>query len=371
MYRFQHFIENPHKYSNNSFIEKNRLTLERINKLDFFTYDVEKENIVFKKKSSQNLFDHSPTFPSIETILKNDNKIYIIPGGIRKVGARYPDYIINKNDIMYLKKVLKLYDIMDIPISDIKLVIEKCIYLVQKKLKTYLFNDIKSTRWVVFDTIMDDFRNLCLGISDYYKYKGTFVPTNISMLLFLTGDCREHSLLLLYLIRTYLYFNDKNDIYYTTPIYTIFGYKKNNKFIPEMEHTFPIFINKNTKSIIAIDALEHKTTLLPTPKVETTTWKDIEYKNNYYSTGYYINKNRDKGYFKLVKWFSETPCEYIYANEFINNKNVFVYGIPFQRPNFKLVSDKQFNKKITYNLVRGKLCNPIKSTLLYYESSAK
>ena len=48
-----------------------------------------------------------------------------------------------------------------------------------------------------------------------------------------------------------------------------------------MEHTFPIFINKNTKSIIAIDALEHKTTLLQTPKVETPTWKDIEYKNNY------------------------------------------------------------------------------------------
>ena len=32
---------------------------------------------MFKKKSLQNLFDHSPHLPSIETILKNDNKIYI------------------------------------------------------------------------------------------------------------------------------------------------------------------------------------------------------------------------------------------------------------------------------------------------------
>ena len=49
MYKFQHFIENPNKYSNNRFIKKNRLQLENINKLDLFTYDIEKENIVFKK----------------------------------------------------------------------------------------------------------------------------------------------------------------------------------------------------------------------------------------------------------------------------------------------------------------------------------
>lgn len=113
---------------------------------------------------------------------------------------------------------------MDIPISNIKLVIEKCIELVQEKLKTFLFNDIKKTRWIQFDEILNSFRNMCMNIETYEKFKNKFVPTNLSMLLYFTGDCREHRLLLLYLMRIYLYYNDTNDKYLVESIYTNGGH---------------------------------------------------------------------------------------------------------------------------------------------------
>ena len=48
-------------------------------------------------------------------------------------------------------------------------VIEKCIELVQEKLKTFLFNDIKKSRWIQFDEILNSFRNMCMNIETYEK----------------------------------------------------------------------------------------------------------------------------------------------------------------------------------------------------------
>ena len=55
--------------------------------------------IIFESQKSQKLYDSLPYFVDIESIIKNSNLSYIVPGGIRFAGARYPDYMINKKDI--------------------------------------------------------------------------------------------------------------------------------------------------------------------------------------------------------------------------------------------------------------------------------
>ena len=268
---------------------------------------LKKKKMIFKNKDYQILYDSSPGFPTIQTILNNPSNNYIILGGIRSVGARYPDLIINEKDILYLKKVMEHYGIMQTPIVNIYDVIEKCIVLIQKKMNIDLINnrDTKREQSSLFlDFMLNSFRNMCLNTKNYKQLKGDFIGTNLSMLLFFPGDCREHSIFLLYLVRIYLHYNDTNNAYIVMPIYTNFGYKT-NKFVKEMEHAFPILINKKTQDIIAIDALEHKTEALKSPKVEVMDWKRISIvkigKKKYYSSGYYIIKHLGPCYFFSTK----------------------------------------------------------------------
>jgi len=365
---FVNFVKYPEKHANITFLNNNEKMIEFLNKIKIKKCLQKKEKITFKNKGSQRLYDSAPALPTIKTILNNPNKNYIIEGGIR-VSARYPDYIVNKRDIIYLKKVLIKYGILKIPISNIKLVIEKCIRLVQEKLKTNLFNNIENTRWILFDTIMNNFRNMCLNVNAYSKYKNKLIPTNLSMLLYFTGDCREHRILLLYLMRIYMYYNDKNNTYLVESIYISGGESKlvNNKNIfvnGYYEHTFPILVNKTTQDIIALDALCHKTEIVPKPRRELMTYeniKSIKTKNDfYYINGYHTN-NKLPFLFILVDWWTKTPCHYI-ENKILKN-NVYLYGMKFKPINIKYVFYKKFNNLIIKRLYGGQFCNGmLKST---------
>ena len=382
MYNFINFIKKTDHYSNNDFFQKNNYTLNQLNEQKIYKCKTEKPKIDFEQKGYNEIYNHSPGFPSIKTILKNKDNIYIIPGGIRSVGARYPDYLVSKKDIMYLKQIMTKRGIMKIPISNFKKVLKECIVLCQDKLKTNYFNNLKKTRWSVFDTMVNNFRDLCLGISNYSRYKNKLVPTNLAMLMFFTGDCREHCLLLAYLVNIYLHYNDKEGIYYCLPIYTDGGhgevvnkkvkfidddnkikyYSENDeKFVNEYyQHTFPIIINKQKKTIMTIDALHHKTKIVPQPRRENTFFH-IKYINkhkgtNYYKVGY-SRKNKASYLIKLVDWYANVSCEYMKYNKFMKNK-FFLYGIPFIKPNMKYVFDKDFNDTILNDLLRNRLCNP-------------
>lgn len=358
---FINFVKYPEKHANFSFRNKNEKTIEFLNKIKIKKCLQKKQKIKFKNEGFQRLYDNAPALPTIKTILNNPKKNYIIQGGIG-VGARYPDYIINRRDIIYLKKVLIKYGILKIPISNIKSVIKKCTILVQEKLKTNLFNNTKNSRWIQFDTIMNNFRNMCMNINAYSKYKNKFIPTNLSMLLYFTGDCREHRILLLYLMRIYMYYNDKNDTYLVESIYVSGGHGElvNNKniFVNDYyEHTFPILVNKTTQNIIALDALHDKTKIVPNPKAQLVTYeniKSIKTKNDfYYINGYYYN-NKLPWLFILVDWWSKIPCHYI-ENKIVKN-NVYLYGMKFKPINIKYVFYKEFNNLITKRLFGGQFC---------------
>jgi len=365
MKNFINFIKNPEKYSSTTFLDNNKKEIDKLNKIKFKKCAFKKEKIKFENKSYQKLYDNSPGLPTIKTIFDNPKKYYIIMGGIRMIGARYPDYIINKKDILYLKKVLEEYGIMDIPISNIKLVIEKCIELVQEKLRTFLFNDGKA-RWMHFVLMTNSFRNMCMNIETYEKYKNKFVPTSLSMLLYFTGDCREHRLLLLYLMRIYLYYNDINNTYLCESVYTIGGHgelvnKKMKLVSHNYEHTFAILIDKTTQDIIVIDAMEHPTKIVKNPEFDTTLYKNIKViSDSVFASGYFrkdVDEYKCKGkpyLFKLVDWWSKTPCKYTDDKHF-NNK-MFLYGISFKPINIKYVFDKSFNNLITKRLFNSELC---------------
>ena len=363
MFNFGTFITKTHKYSSDKFINHNKKVLKILNKIKFTKCSFKKEKMIFKNKDYQKLYDSSPGLPTIQTILNNPKKNYIILGGIRSAGARYPDIIINKKDILYLKKVMEYYGIIQMPMVNINDVIEKCIVLVQEKMNTDLINNRKTKREqssLFLDFMLNSFRNMCLNVKNYKQLKGDFIGTNLSMLLFFPGDCRELSIFLLYLVRIYLHYNDSNNTYLVMPIYTSFGYKT-NKFVKEMEHAFPILINKKTQDIITIDALEHQTKALKNPKVEIMDWKQISIvkigSKKYYSSGYYLwPRTWGACYFFPLKWYKKVPCEYTDSKYFKNT--IYAYGIPFRRPDINLVFNKKFNETIINNLYNSKFCRP-------------
>jgi hypothetical protein len=357
-YSFDDFIKNPEKYSSGEFIQDNENIISELGKIKLSACQCNKEAVMFDDPRLQTLYDSSPGFPTVQCILDNPDNIYIIAGGMRMVGARYPDYIITAKDILYLKKVMDHYGIMKIPMRTLNDCIEKCIVLVQIKLKTNLFHNAKTPN--VFSMVTDSFRNLCMGIRKYDEYKGKFLPTNISMLMFYTGDCREHCLLLLYVMRIYLHYNDTENTHRVVPVYTAIGCKEQGRFIKIVDHTFPIMVNKRTHSMIVLDAWAHKTPVHQNPIADVVTYKNISVHKIdggiYYSTpGAYVNK-RGKAFFVPVKWFKTIKCEYANDN-YLKNK-VFLYGIPFEFPSIKWVFDTNFNNLIVTNLYNANLCKP-------------
>ena len=77
-----------------------------------------------------------------------------------------------------------------------------------------------------------------------------------------------------------------------------------------------------------------------------------------------MNKNRDKGYFKLVKWFSETPCEYMYINEFINNK--ILHTLEHNMNPILCIGEnlKQFKEKKTIQVLEKQILQGLKNVKL-------
>lgn len=221
MYNFINFILNPKSYSTDKFFKKEKEIIDYIQNIKKYIINKKNPPLKFKSKRKQNHYDSLPYFVDIQTILDNPEKTYIVPGGIRNAGSRYPDFLINEKDIklmIYIMRKLGILEILDWKKANIKI-----LEMIQYSLNTNEFNNIKNSRWAIFDHESDSFRDLCMNINSYNTYKGKFIPTNISMLLFLFGDCREHNILLLYLTRIYFYVNKLDDKFFVTSDYGILG----------------------------------------------------------------------------------------------------------------------------------------------------
>lgn len=354
MYNFKNFIQKPERYSSIIFFEKEEQTINHFQKLVRYSVDEKNPHLSFESKRKQIFYDKLPYFVDIQTILDNPDITYIVPGGIRQAGSRYPDFCINAKDINLLKYILQktgIFEIYDWKEANIKI-----IELIQYSLNTDSFNNIKKSRWSIFDHESDSFRDLCMNTGSYRSYKGKIIPTNISMLLFLFGDCREHNILLLYLTRIYFYYNKMDDIYFVTSIYTSLGVnigKKNIRFKDTgYEHTFPVVLDKQNQKFISIDALLGRTKLLKYPS-DQINLQELIFHKKYIECGYsYTKQYKDQKilFENIYSWFTKQKMEYIESTD------NFVYGIRFMRVNKDLWFDKKFHQKIKYNLLNSRLC---------------
>lgn len=355
MYDFKQFILHPKKFSSQEFFIKEKKDIDDIQKKKLVTVNTKNPEITFSTKGKQKLYDKLPYFVDIETILKNKKRSYIVPGGIRAAGARYPDFFINSRDVKFMSDILEKSGVLSIPIKNWKKACTKIVEIIQYSLNTKEFNDIKDSRWVIFDYESDSFRDLCMNTNSYNSYKNKLIPTSISMLLFLFGDCREHNILLLYFMRIYFHHNDKEDRYFVTSLYSKGGFNSGVKRFHfksiNFEHIFSVVIDKKEEEIISVDALESKTKILKLPPRQINNTELIIHKNYYESGFYYLKEYKDKKYlFKLVDWFSNQKMEYI------NDTSNYVYGIKFKKLDFSLWFDKKFHEKIKTDFLDSRLC---------------
>ena len=357
MYDFEDFIDHPKKFSKPRFFLKEKKYIDELQKQKITVVEGHNPDIEGFSKKKQQFYDKLPYFVDIDTITKNKNVTYIVTGGIRATGARHPDFFVNNTDVGFMTYILQKKKILDIPLKNWKQACKKIIEIIQYSLNTNEFMNIKNSRWAIFDAQANSFRDLCMNTSSYDTYKGKLIPTNISMLLFLFGDCREHNILLLYLMRIYFHHNDRGNNYFVTSVYASLGVDSGIKRMHfkklNYEHTFPIVINRQTKKIVSIDALLDKTKIVKYPARQIS-FTDLIIHKNYYESGYcYLKQYKNKKVlFTLVDWFTYQKMEEI------ENTFNYVYGIKFKLLDPSLWFNKSFHEKIKKQLLNSRLCRP-------------
>jgi len=222
--------------------------------------------------------NYTSTNKTINLILKkiypipkqyNGDKTYYIGGGIR-FGGRTPDVIINYHDIDVGNKYLNM---MDINRNNHDLSMEQIINKIIQFVRINFMSDrilhfsesghVSVQTW--YDTIdktTDCFLKKLLDCKEktecYNKKKGKFTLTNISMLPYFIGDCREHAILSSFLLGLYVSKFKQNNIVgimYTTA-YLMDEGKKHIQYLED--HVFCVYITNNNNEIHIIDPLYSK-----------------------------------------------------------------------------------------------------------------
>lgn len=196
-------------------------------------------------------------------------KTYYISGGIR-FGGRVPDVIINYHDIRigieYLKK-------MDIDIDKHRISMEEIINKIIKFVRINFMSErilhfqesgyVDAKTW--YDTV--DATSVCFikrllnckDEAECYKEKvGKFTLTNVSMLPYFVGDCREHAILSSFLLGLYVSKFKPNNIVgimYTSS-YVMDEVKKHIKYLED--HVFCVYITNDNTEVHIIDPLYSK-----------------------------------------------------------------------------------------------------------------
>lgn len=144
-------------------------------------------------------FDHLWKNSYQLTSLPGPGEAIVIQGGIDSFGARYPSFVVSELDVLILRRVLMNVGVIgpNKPFN-IHRQAHKCAKVVQFGLMTNTFNSrCTKLRWTNFDLYRDVFRNQCLRYMSFRAMKdavqGKIVMTNVSLLLLLFGDCREHN----------------------------------------------------------------------------------------------------------------------------------------------------------------------------------
>ncbi len=317
------------------------------------------------------------------------NGLYLINNV--EFGGRVPNFLIDEYDIEYFNNILDMLDLnTPPPVSDeynylINRVIEKMIQWIQKRLNTsVMFN------YNYWDFLNKLYSEDCFKKSFKSLVSSSKTDTNIRNIFF--GDCREHEVFLHVLLKLYLkrhYLDKKYKIYkfygYGT---TITNTKDNIKYwkkkqnvsrggsrtlsamtrssssslkipfpsieninITTWEHTHPLLYIEEKNTLIALDALCHKTPIYPEIeenhniilKIEAT---PITTKTDEYTYTMWYSNLEDM----FSRIYNENPTPYSknipYTTVNKKSREGKIFGYKFKEE--KLLKSPFYNKDLQY-----------------------
>ena len=215
---------------------------------------------------TDNLYILLNMYPMPTNIELQSEKIYYIGGGI-KFGGRYPDIIINKNDIEFGNKYITEASLspcnsMNQNITKIINYIHK-LYFTDQILKYKSDGTVDSDLWKtnIDDTTLCFMKNIldCVDAESCNKKKlRKLTYTNISMLPYFIGDCREHAFITAFILNSFIQqykkYNKVGILY--TKAYSI---DETTNMISYLEdHVFCIYCTNEMSEIYIIDPLYSK-----------------------------------------------------------------------------------------------------------------
>jgi hypothetical protein len=214
------------------------------------------------------LYLHSHPLPTIEQL---QTQTMFELGGLR-YGGRYPDIIIDKNDVTRSSEMLQKIDI-DTTCKTVSEGLFKIVDYVRSRFHTdkavkFFVNpatglpDVSKSWESTIDLATSCFVEStydCHNSNSCYAKKKIYTntTTNITGLPYLIGDCREHAWLSGFLTQMYfLQFcpSEKREVFiFYTKSYVVDDVAKTVQFLED--HVFTLFISPNTKKIFVVDPL--------------------------------------------------------------------------------------------------------------------
>jgi hypothetical protein len=197
----------------------------------------------------------------------NIDEAYLIKTGNVSYGGRVPDFLVTKADLeFYANLVTKIitegekYD--GGPLEKVSKFLQDAVPLIHAMFNTVQMNE----KWSEFDRWVREYKEKCYG--DKIKYcESDPCFTNLSVVPFFLGDCREHEVVLHFMLKFFLRQTSTDDVQVRS-LYAKYRYPSSQGDIPDYDHTHPVLIFDN--KVYNVDALDYKYT-----SYETKQWTPL------------------------------------------------------------------------------------------------
>ena len=248
---------------------------------------------------------------------------YVIKTGNVDRGGRVPDFLVTEYDLEFYTGLVRSI-VSDGAFADknspsssldkISLFLKHSIPIINTMFNTDQMNE----DWKVFDEWVRDYKSRCYNSKNYCE--GTECYTNISVVPYFIGDCREHEIVLHFMLKIYLSETNVTDVEVRS-LYATYHYPTSSGDIPDYDHTHPVLIHEG--NVYNVDALDFIYTSYVTKK-----WTPLglyEYTGSKGKTSYVLKWNEgddQREVFGSPTSFSSTPVVKMNASA-LGNEIVF------------------------------------------------
>jgi hypothetical protein len=251
---------------------------------------------------------------------------YVIKTGNVNRGGRVPDFLVTGYDIDFYKGLVSnIVKQKDFQKNDSFSSLDKISEFLRHTIpiiNTMFNTNVMNTDWNNFDKWVADYKQKCFSSNKYCE--GSECYTNISVVPYFIGDCREHEIALHFMLKMYLSVSNVNDVEIRS-LYATYRYPTSKGDIPDYEHTHPVLIHGGY--VYNVDALDFIYT-----SYETKIWTPLrldKYIGSKGKTSYVLKWNEtqtEKCVFGSPTPFSSTPVVDINASP--SGNDIVFYSKP-------------------------------------------